>query len=116
MNMCYCSAGFLGLDCSERACPNDCSGHGTCESVKELGTAQFTATPVSYGLWDQDKSMSCNCDAGYVGADCSERQCPKGDDPLTTKTIVLDTIEQLKSFERKERIIFFSHQASAARE
>lgn len=25
--------------------------------------------------------------------------------------IVLDTIEQLKSFERKERIIFFSHQA-----
>ena len=30
--------------------------------------------------------------------------------------IVLDTIEQLKSFERKERIIFFSHQASAAHE
>jgi hypothetical protein len=90
---CDCFDGYEGAACRRTVCPNDCSGHGTCESVKELGTAQFAATPVSYGLWDQDKSMSCKCDAGYDGADCSERQCPKGDDPLTTKTIVLDTID-----------------------
>jgi len=88
---CECFDGYEGAACRRTVCPNDCSGHGTCESVAELGTTQFSASAVSYNLWDQDKSMSCKCDAGYVGADCSERQCPKGDDPLTTKTIVQDT-------------------------
>ena len=34
--------------------------------------------------WDQKKSRQCVCDAGYSGVDCSERMCPKGDDPITT--------------------------------
>jgi hypothetical protein len=37
-----------------------------------------------YGLWDADKQQACVCDAGYSGADCTLRTCPRGDDPLTS--------------------------------
>jgi hypothetical protein len=36
-----------------------------------------------YRLWDMDMAQTCVCDPGYTGADCSRRQCPRGDDPLT---------------------------------
>ena len=76
---CKCFPGYTGEACRRTVCPNDCSGHGTCESVKELAVASgFT-----YGLWDAEKSMACSCDPGYGGIACSERVCPFGDDPLT---------------------------------
>jgi hypothetical protein len=36
-----------------------------------------------YELWDRYKSQVCYCDPGYFGIDCSNRYCPRGDDPLT---------------------------------
>jgi hypothetical protein len=42
-------------------------------------------TSFDYNLWDADKNQACVCDMGYFGADCSQRECPRGDDPLTTK-------------------------------
>jgi hypothetical protein len=36
-----------------------------------------------YELWDADKNRACKCDARFSGYDCSERKCPRGDDPLT---------------------------------
>lgn len=33
--------------------------------------------------WDSDLIHGCSCDVGYSGWSCSERVCPKGDDPLT---------------------------------
>jgi hypothetical protein len=36
-----------------------------------------------YSLWDADKNRACKCDARFSGYDCSERKCPRGDDPLT---------------------------------
>jgi hypothetical protein len=35
-----------------------------------------------YALWDKDATMGCKCDAGYNAADCSERACKFGTDPL----------------------------------
>jgi len=115
--LCSCFDGYTGSSCQRTTCPNECSGHGVCRTVKEVaagnlnssvaaGSDAFTtiwgglnkkqsdnyngqvfydgvATATLYRLWDQDMAQSCVCDAGYSGPDCSERQCPRGDDPLT---------------------------------
>lgn len=36
------------------------------------------------GIWDYNKIQGCVCDKGYSGYDCSVKECPKGDDPMTT--------------------------------
>jgi len=44
-----------------------------------------TFLPNTNGLaWDNDKIQACVCDGEFFGPDCSQRYCPKGDDPLTT--------------------------------
>jgi hypothetical protein len=49
-------------------CPNDCSGHGICQTLKRFaddgGVTYSTA-------WDAEKHMGCKCDGGYRGPDCS---------------------------------------------
>ena len=80
-------------------CPNDCSGHGLCRTVSEIAlfayNKHFTGSeagvnsysgisvPYEYRLWDADHNSACACDVGYLGVDCSLRDCPRGDDPLT---------------------------------
>jgi hypothetical protein len=87
---CTCNDGFTGDACRYAACPNDCSGHGTCEYISELavdGSIQYgSVSDRKYDLWDAQKSRACKCDAYWSGADCSSRMCPKGNDPLTTMT------------------------------
>lgn len=34
-------------------------------------------------VWDADRIQGCVCDYGWEGYDCSQRSCPRGDDPLT---------------------------------
>jgi len=36
----------------------------------------------AYELWDQSATMGCVCDPGYKGADCSQKVCKAGADPL----------------------------------
>jgi hypothetical protein len=102
---CDCFDGYEGTACVRASGPNDCSGHGTCESIKELAEMKgyntntgddATTTPVgavgdfdlaieesyAYDLWDQDKTMGCKCDPVYYGADCSLKKCKYGVDPL----------------------------------
>merc|ERR550537_394859 len=109
---CDCFDGYEGTACVRASCPNDCSGHGTCETIKELAEMKSfdttaghapSTTPVgattsgatgshdfdlaieesyAYDLWDQDKTMGCKCDPVYYGADCSLKKCKYGVDPL----------------------------------
>lgn len=105
--VCECFDGYTGTACAKAACPNDCSGHGTCESIREFANMRHFDTVAnhaetsrvsgssshhhydgnveesySYDLWDADKSMGCKCDPGYWSADCSQRKCAYGVDPL----------------------------------
>jgi hypothetical protein len=104
---CDCFDGYGGTACARASCPNDCSGHGTCESIKELAEMKSYDTTAhdvpttrvagssdhhnynalieesyAYDLWDQDKTMGCKCDPVYYGADCSLKKCKYGVDPL----------------------------------
>jgi len=110
---CECFEGYDGKGCQRTSCPNDCSGHGTCEYINEL---TFGSTPGEYDaakpanfsmglstdavtfasigeVWDSYKSMACVCDPGYIDVDCSRRMCPKGNDIFDTR---LDTADDLK--------------------
>lgn len=75
---CECFSGFSGDACGRTACPNDCSGHGYCQTESRFAVdGGYT-----YSGWDAEKSVGCKCDAGYRGADCSQLECPSGADPM----------------------------------
>jgi len=80
---CDCFEGYEGSACQRASCPMSsngvCSGHGTCKTIGELASDNNDNV---YRLWDEDKTMGCDCDAGYSGADCSNRVCKYGADPL----------------------------------
>ena len=102
--MCDCFDGFTGKACGYTTCPNDCSGHGTCEFIEELA---YGSVPGDYSssvigsvvtldfvteLWDYGKSRACLCDPMYTEVDCSRKMCPKGNDVLDTR---MDTTDEL---------------------
>merc|ERR1711988_6383 len=76
---CECFDGYEGNACQRASCPNECSGHGTCEHVKTLAALDFDNL---YDLWDAELTMGCLCDPGYSGPDCSTKDCKFGIDPL----------------------------------
>jgi len=97
---CNCFTGFEGKGCQRSSCPNDCSGHGTCEFIEDMGFAATwndltpkghsdNAATFSYNAWDEGKTRGCVCDALYGDVDCSKRMCPYGTDVLDTRDDLL---------------------------
>jgi len=97
--LCKCFDGYTGTACQRTTCPNDCSGHGTCEYIYDMFPSGYEGSPSNTDqnfnndfehnllgtLWDAKKSRMCKCDPKWTDVDCSRRMCPKGDDPLDRK-------------------------------
>jgi len=84
--ICTCNIGFIGLACNRKTCPNDCSGHGHCQSMQYYATQKDPGSGTVFTYqdnWDSDMMYGCKCDKGYFGYDCLDRACPVGDDPMT---------------------------------
>lgn len=97
---CMCFDGFEGNACQRSACPNDCSGHGTCEFIQDFGYGQtwndYTSEgfnddtkKFAYHIWDKSKARACVCDAMYNDVDCSKRMCPYGTDVLAVSDNII---------------------------
>lgn len=64
LGVCICPKGYSGAACEKRLCPNDCSGHGRCVSMKNMAKLDdalplYTGN-VSYG------SVSLNVSRGIL--------------------------------------------------
>jgi hypothetical protein len=122
--LCECFDGYEGKACQRTSCPNDCSGHGTCEYVEDIpfGTvySQYTlgddgavhGTRQGLGIypqalpyygWDKTKIRGCVCDATYADIDCSKRLCPHGTDVLTVpQNLLIEDSKQVQMIRLKE--------------
>lgn len=80
---CQCYEGYGGSACQRAECPDTgngvCSGHGTCQNIKTISAWDNGNI---YKLWDESATMGCVCDGGYDGANCEEKICKYGADPL----------------------------------
>eukprot|EP00619_Florenciella_sp_RCC1007_P001993 CAMPEP_0205921426 /NCGR_PEP_ID=MMETSP1325-20131115/12802_1 /ASSEMBLY_ACC=CAM_ASM_000708 /TAXON_ID=236786 /ORGANISM="Florenciella sp., Strain RCC1007" /LENGTH=406 /DNA_ID=CAMNT_0053289253 /DNA_START=105 /DNA_END=1325 /DNA_ORIENTATION=- len=112
---CDCFDGYTGKGCARSTCPNDCSGHGTCEYIEEVGhggivPGHYDSTKNNLGIhkgshkfvgpasemWDYHKTMKCVCDKGFFEIDCSKRMCHTGNDVLDTRLDASDVLQTQK--------------------
>ena len=116
--LCECFPGFTGNACQRTACPDDCSGHGTCRSNKDFAydfavakTHQLLQTTDSTehfhanykatydNAWDSSHLYGCLCDRGYRGANCALIECPSSNDPLDDKCSVSEEASDVENFQ-----------------
>lgn len=108
LGVCECFEPYTGVACERLRCPNDCSGHGQCLTIREMAQISHAlplddGSNAEYGFdrsgaaWDGNSMTGCVCDSSwpvgiadgqtqlpeYFGADCSLRRCPSGNNLLT---------------------------------
>ena len=68
---CECFDGYTGSGCQRLACPEGCSGHGTCETVDELRQSDLTmlSCGVRTQLHSKDVYTDCDLTATLVADD-----------------------------------------------
>lgn len=108
---CLCFDGYEGKGCQRMSCPNDCSGHGTCEYINDLGygatwndyTTKYFSDDLKlfrYPQWDSYKTRGCVCDPLYGDVDCSKKMCPFGTDVLDHRdNLLVSTKYQVQNFQ-----------------
>lgn len=127
---CQCFDGYEGKGCQRTTCPNDCSGHGTCEYIEDMWFAAtwndytqkyFVSDPKTFDYrgWDNRKVRGCVCDATFGDVDCSKRMCPYGNDVLDVRDdltlavkyqvqeIRIQAIDQIQSMRTKTFALTF---------
>jgi hypothetical protein len=106
---CQCFDGYEGKGCQRTTCPNDCSGHGTCEFIDDMAIEEnwlaYAKTENSYKTfaynnWDSRKVRGCVCDAHYGDIDCSKRMCPYATDVLDVRDSDLLLVDQKYQVQR----------------
>merc|ERR1719409_2668984 len=80
--VCECFDGYEGTACVRASCPNDCSGHGTCETIKELAEMK------TYDTNAGDVPTTTP-----VGAEESTEQCTDPDGGSVCSGITLNGLE-----------------------
>lgn len=116
---CACFDGYEGKGCQRTTCPNDCSGHGTCEYIEDMAFAatwndyenrgfKHDAKKFALHSWDSGKIRGCVCDAQYGDVDCSKRMCPYGNDVLDVR----DNLSVSTKYQQ-QNLIFYSSDHTA---
>lgn len=108
--LCTCKDMFEGAACERMTCPATCNNRGQCLTMSDyartvdLGTIDSSiGRPYTYdSVWDATKIRGCSCNDGYFGPQCSSRECPRGDDPLTGGLFV--TAARPRQFNERQTI------------
>merc|ERR1719326_2542567 len=59
---CECFDGYTGLGCARLACPENCAGHGTCQTVEQMAAKQPTLQTFTVQTYKDHKQVDCEID------------------------------------------------------
>jgi co-chaperonin GroES (HSP10) len=63
---CECFDGYTGLGCNRLACPENCAGHGTCQTVAQMGAQQPTLQSFTVQTYKDVATVDCEIDVSSL--------------------------------------------------
>jgi len=92
--VCECFEGYTGASCQRTTCPNDCSGHGTCEYLADLPFGEVVG---DYGQLFNASAYNGSMAIHPAKYGASHFGNHGGQDPVTFKDIGIPVWDQTKS-------------------